>query len=69
MPFATRIDDDYVNISTKDTPLDGGDSTAAMAAAVGNDLQQNNTTTCPEDGWKSRFFPDLRHETRQHAGL
>ena len=24
---------------------------------------------CPEVGWKSRFFPDLRHETRQHGAV
>ena len=25
--------------------------------------------TCPEVGWKSRFFPDLRQEIRQHGAV
>jgi len=37
-----RMDDDYVNISTEDTPHDGGDSTVAFG---GSGLQQNDTTT------------------------
>jgi len=39
------MDDDYVNISAEDTPLDGGHSTSAVAAAVGDALQQQNDTT------------------------